>query len=439
MLVQASTLQAIPPEKPGSAPVFIETTIENAHPWVGQEVLLTYTLFFSDTAPGIEDHTKPDHPGIWVQEVDSESMIRSTPASDRGIRLRKAVIRQLRVVPMQQGRLSVSNYKLKCLIPKSGELSLDSRNDTEAIVTAPPAIFQVRPLPKPLPAGFGGAVGTFSLAVSPETNLIHAGEPLTLLITLSGKGNLETQPALNVTVPEGLRYEASAVPAIVASGRNSTQSSVTTRITMMAVKAGSFRFRPVSLTFFNPETGHYDTIRCNEIAVRVSPATAISSPAQPAISAPSSAGHSDPWPPVMVTLSGLVLVLLFGLHYRNFKQKTEAPRAQSALKLQSVPNAPVQTTETRSSSLLKSPEALRSELFAAMKQLGIANPGGMTSKHLCRKLDTLNVAPQTVSEAGILLASIDQALYTPGKVRREQLEVMNRNTSRIITELLVRR
>ncbi|WP_164114735.1 protein BatD [Serratia marcescens] len=46
------------------------------------------------------------------------------------------------------------------------------------IVTAPTAIIQARALPKPAPADFSGAVGHFTLSVSPENSTVHAGEPL---------------------------------------------------------------------------------------------------------------------------------------------------------------------------------------------------------------------------------------------------------------------
>lgn len=440
LLLPLSITQATVPEKPGTAPVFIETTIDNPKPWVGQEVLLTYTLFFRETAPGIEDQSKPEHPGLWVQEVDTESFINSTAVSVKGIRFRKAVIRQLRVVPMQNGRLSVANYQLKCFIPKTGDLSLDSRNDTETIITAPPAIIQARPLPIPIPAGFSGAVGSFSLSVSAEKSRIHTGEPLTLFITLSGKGNLDARPAMTISIPDGFRHERSAVPTIVTSGATAAHSSVTTKIALTAINAGSFSFRPVSLTFFNPGTERYDTIRSNEIAVMVTPAPLITSPVKPPSpsTAPDPEGDTDPSALFMAALSGLVLALIFGLHHRYLKQRSDTLLKPATPKKQGAPKSPA-VPAPRTTAALKSPETLRGELYAAMKQLGITNPGGMTSKNLCRKLETLNVTKQTANEAGKLLASIDHALYTPGDASQAHLDSMNQNTARVITELLSRR
>ncbi|NTU52344.1 MAG: protein BatD [Chlorobiaceae bacterium] len=437
LFFSGSNLQAQLAEKPASPPIFIETTIDNPMPWVGQEVRLTYTLFFRDAAPGIEDKTKPDHPGLWVREINPENYINSTPVSVKGVLFRKAIIKQLRVVPMQSGKLSVANYRLKCLIPKNGEVTLDSRNDTETLVTAPPAMLQATALPTPAPAGFSGAVGLFSLSVSPETDSIHAGELLRLSITLAGTGNLDAQPMLTVILPEGVRKESSAVPAIVSTGNTpSAQASVTTRISLMPEHAGLFRFRPVRLTFFNPKTERYQTISSNEVTVRVFPAAAPTVQPQMKVLSPIRlpAKPADPWSPVMITLSGSVLLLIFGLHRRNMNKKRKVVPSAAGPKQPDTPKSPASSVD-QTQATQKSPESLRSELYEAIKNTGIANPSGMTSKDICTRLEMLNISPQTVAEAGKLLATIDHALYTPGDTNHEQLVAMNRRAAQVITNL----
>lgn len=444
LLLPASVTQAAPSGKSDAPQVFIETTIDNTKPWVGQELTLTYTLYFREAAPGIEDHAKPDHPGLWVHETEAEKYISSTPVEVKGILFRKAIIRRLRLMPMQSGRLSVTNYRLKCLIPNNGANTFDSRNDSETIVTAPPATLDAKPLPKPAPAGFNGAVGDFTLQAAPTANRIHVGEPLSLIITLSGNGNMEAQPALTVTLPDGLHRNEANVPSVTASAHDPSSSSLTTKITLMAEHTGSFRFRPVSLTFFNPQSAQYATIESNEVSISVIPGATPEVRQQPeelAPSSPSSGTTATPWPLLMALLSGSTLLFIFTMHARTIKKRSNTTHPASPRPAQppaplTPPKPSVQAPSTpKTPAPLKSPESLRRDIYEAIQKAGIANPSGMTTKEIGAKLVTLSIDAQAVTEACILLAAIDHALYTPGDTAREHLDAMNRKTAQLIATL----
>lgn len=422
--------------------LFIESTLDNAKPWVGQETRLTYTLFFSAAAPQIEDKSQPEHPAIWARELPPENYIDSTPVSKNGQLFRKAVVKQLRLVPLQSGKLPVSGYRLRCLVPAQGEASLDSRNDIESVVTAPSVTLQARALPKPAPADFSGAVGHFTLSVSPVNSTIHAGEPLSLSVTISGKGNLDTPPPLTAMLPEGIQREPSATPpdTVVAKG---SISSVSTKMSLIASKVGAFRFVPVKLTAFDPETGRYETVSSNAIAIRVTPGQPAAPPVMPPPSAAAMPAHDAAKAPdastgpLIAIMSAAVLALIFGLHIRytkRYKRNGASPKNPAEVAKLSKPAATPapapQTGEKR-----KSPQALRNELYSLLKKTGIQNPAGLTSRELGTQLTEMGVTAQTIAALTVLLSAIDHALYAPGQVSPEKLETMNRNAVEVMATL----
>ncbi|NTW55362.1 MAG: protein BatD [Chlorobaculum sp.] len=439
LLLSASNAQAANAGNTSGGKLFIESSLDNGKPWVGQEVRLTYTLFFSGTAPQIEDKGQPEHPGLWVREIAPENYIDSAPVSKNGVLVRKAVIKQLRLVPMQSGMLSVANYRLRCLVPQSGAASLDSRNDVESIVTAPTATLQARALPKPAPADFNGAVGHFTLAVSPESSTAHTGEPLILSVTIIGKGNLDTPPPLTVMLPEGIQRDASATSPAAPSQKGAI-SSISTKITVTASKEGAFRFVPIKLTVFDPETGRYETVASHAIAIKVIAG-------QAAMAAPPP--HSIVAPPreeveqagalvntIIVIMAVAVLAVIFGLHIRYMKRHQRPATTQNnpetvKASKPAAPPAPAPQPSTRK----KTPASMRNELFEAIKKIGIRNPSGLTLKELSKELEEKMVKAQTVAAITELLSGIDHALYAPGDVSAEKLESMNREATRIITVL----
>ena len=441
LLLSASNAQAANAENTSGSKLFIESSLDNGKPWVGQEVRLTYTLFFSGTAPQIEDKGQPEHPGLWVREIAPENYVDSAPVSKNGVLVRKAVIKQLRLVPMQSGRLSVTNYRLRCLVPQNGQASLDSRNDVESIVTAPPATLQARALPKPAPADFNGAVGHFTLSVSPESSTAHTGEPLNLAVTISGQGNLDTPPPLTVMLPEGMQREASAAPSVAASQKGST-SSISAKITLTASKEGEFRFVPVKLTVFDPETGRYETIASNAITIKVTAGQAATAAPQPPPLSIVAPPREEAKPAgvlvnaIIAIMAVTVLALIFGLHNRYMRRYKRPATSQSnpAAVKPSKPAAPPAPTP-QPSARKKTPASMRNELFEAIKKIGIRNPSGLTLKELGKELEEKMVKAQTVAAITELLSGIDHALYAPGDVSAEKLESMNREATRIITVL----
>jgi hypothetical protein len=438
LMLPASNARAANSGTPSGSKLYIESSLDNANPWVGQQVRLTYTLFFSGTAPQIEDKSQPEHPGIWAREITPENYIDSSPVSKNGALFRKAIIKQLRLAPLQSGKLTVTGYRLRCLVPQQGEASLDSRNDVETIVTAPPATLQARALPKPAPADFSGSVGHFTLAVSPASSTIHAGEPLNLSVTISGKGNLDATPPLTVLLPEGIQREASATPPDTVAAKGST-SSVSTTMTLIASKEGEFRFVPVKFIAFDPESGRYETVASNAIAIRVTAGLAATPQPPPAAAMPIRDDAKAPDAsngPLIALMSAAVLALIFGLHFRYTKQYKRAGTANKS-RDEAKPSRPAATPAPATSAKTdgKSPQSLRTELYEALKKTGIRNPAGLTSNELGKLMREKRVKAQTIAEVMALLSGIDHALYALGEASPEKLEAMNRNAALIMASL----
>lgn len=421
-LAQAKNSGATPMDS-----LFIEASVDNARPWVGQEIFLTYTLFFRDVAPGIKDKTIPEHPGLWLEEVSPENYISSSPATVNGTMLRKAIVKQIKLVAMQSGKLSITNYRLGCFLPKDRQITLDSKNDIETIVTAPPAVIDARALPKPAPEGFSGAVGSFSVSVSPEKSQVSAGEPLTLFITISGRGNLNALPPVVLNLPPGLRKEESAISSLQQNKAGVKEESVTTRITLTPEKIGNFRFVPVRLTLFDPWKARYETIASKEITVTVvpgkitaqQPGGTYTSPEKPS----RSFQFSSSW--IMLTMAAVVVSIIFGL-FALGKRKSDPNTVRTV-------EEPVTPTPVQAGRL--SAESLRRQLYDALKKSGIRNPGGLASKELRKKLGERKVKEKTADAILELLAKIDQAIYAPGETSPEQLDAMNRSAVQIVVDL----
>jgi hypothetical protein len=408
--------------------LFLDAAIDNRTPYVGQEVILTYSLYFVNIAPRIVDTGKAEHPGLWAQEVTPEGYIKSTPATVGGKSFKKAVVKQLKLLPMQAGNLSVSNYRLRCFLPSNTGIGKEGSRDIETVITAPTTVIVAKPLPKGAPEGFNGAVGDFSIELSSNRFQVHAGEPLTLAIKISGRGNLKEFPQVALKLPEGFRQAETSVPTVTRENSGREGEAVSSKITLISDHAGSTRFTPIRLTAFNPWKVGYETISSEQIAITVLPAEKTPQQSSPDSISPAPPDRSA-WLPPAAMISMAIAVLLFVALFFLFAGKH---RKKRPAQIEITPDQPQMTAAPQTP---ESAESLRGRLYEALGKAGIQNPAGLTSQQLKMALTGLKVKPECAEALLEFMKMIDHAVYTPGKTSREALEKLNRKASSVFEAL----
>jgi hypothetical protein len=133
---------------------------------------------------------------------------------------------------------------------------------------------KVRVLPLPdagRPADFSGAIGKFTISASATPKQVTVGDPITLTVTVSGKGNFDRLaiPALD-SDNEWKTYAASSkftpTDALGYAGRKvSEQAIVPQQATSSAVPARRF-------SYFDPDKRRYVELDTQPIALTVAPA-----------------------------------------------------------------------------------------------------------------------------------------------------------------------
>lgn len=134
----------------------------------------------------------------------------------------------------------------------------------------------VKPLPETgRPPEFRGAVGSFSLSLKASPLTLSVGDPISLEFVVSGPGNYETvqAPALPAAnLADWRTYDARKIidPNDVSDGVKPGRASFS-QIVMPQTQAAEIP--PFELTFFDPETGAYETRRTDPIPIEVAPDT----------------------------------------------------------------------------------------------------------------------------------------------------------------------
>ena len=399
--------------------LFLTTHVSNQNPFAGEEVELTYTLFFKGIAPKIRDVEKPVHQGIWAEDNTPQGLIPSKPEVINGATYRNAVIKHMKLVPIQSDTLSVTGYRLLCTIPRDLSIGIESEPDDSLTLSAPGIILHVKTLPEPKPAEFNGAVGIFTASASTDRDTVSAREPLRLTTTITGKGSFRTLPEIPLSLPDGF----SLIETADAQKENPspTESSIgfTRTVTLNADTQGTFTFSPVTFSAFDPVKQRYTTVTSEKLTLTVLPAAekSLSEPPLAETGVQQEQEPSNP-PPLLKLLLALPIALTAVLLYFLLKKFLLAGNRYPGKKQIRKPAHSL-------------PE-LRDKLYTAVELCCCMDPQSLTRSELKRELKKQGIGKTISHKLLILLDEIDRAEFAPGKPSQEELEELRQACKAVV-------
>lgn len=121
------------------------------------------------------------------------------------------------------------------------------------------------------PPGYAGAVGQgFSIEVSADRTVVHAGDPIRLTFTLRGDGNLESAGLAPLGYVGGLDPGKFRSPESDATGiMNEDGRSKRFEVTVRVLDESVDQIPPVTYAWFDPERQQFHTARTSPIALQV--------------------------------------------------------------------------------------------------------------------------------------------------------------------------
>lgn len=148
----------------------------------------------------------------------------------------------------------------------------------QVTVTADATPLQVKPLPVTgRPADFSGAVGNFKIVGQSSASEVKAGEPLTVTVSISGRGNFDRIASPQLEQAPGWRsYPATSTMKadddIGLSGTKTFQIS-------LVPSGGQTEVPPLHFSYFDPEQEKYISLSTDKIPVKVDGSIATPTPA----------------------------------------------------------------------------------------------------------------------------------------------------------------
>ena len=254
--------------------IFLKMQLEKTRLYINEEVTLIIKLYVSET--GLRDIEYPSyhHEGFSAGEFTKPERLRDT---FRGMRYDVLEFRQT-LFGIKEGDYVLGPAKLNCkMVVRDGSSRRTSIFGVSVFMDDPigqgyktyPIELEsdeipvtILPFPKKdKPSNFQGAVGNFNFDVKTSTKEVKIGDPVTLTMTVSGSGNLDTVTAPNIEASDKYKtYE----PQVTKKGDRKTYEQIIIPKTKELTEIPA-----VSFSFFNPIRGKYETLREGPFPIKV--------------------------------------------------------------------------------------------------------------------------------------------------------------------------
>ena len=266
------------PEVIAAQNVHLVAEVSNPTPYLNERITIVYKLYVSNNVSITSqwrEINSPRYADFWSKNIDSQKL-NLFEGKYQGEDYRYVVLKTTVLYPQKTGPLEIEPLTLDVPIDVPGKRrNIFGRSLTTRVnktISAGKRTITVKPLPlEGRPDNFTGAVGDFSFTVKANKKVLEVDQALTLQLTVSGKGNLNTLSIPTLKVPSALEVYEPQRKENIRTRASGISGSVSMGYTVVPQEKGSYPISSISFSFFNPDTQSYQEVSSNQIIVRVTP------------------------------------------------------------------------------------------------------------------------------------------------------------------------
>ena len=278
-------IKVLPPDKANEAAssgssniggdeLFVRMNVSKRSVYEQEGFLVTFKLYSLYDA-ALNDVKFPEFEGFLSQDIELNPQW--TLENYNGRNYRTVVIKQTVLYPQRSGKITIEGGKYDAVVrirSKQRVRSIfddffDTYQDVKRVLTTPPVTIDVKPLPSGKPASFRGAVGSYTMKASINSDHIKTNEAVTINIVLSGNGNIKLAKNPEISFPNDFEVYDPKVDNNIKT--TSSGTSGTKSIEYMAIPryAGDFEIPAVQFSYFDPKDGSYKTLSSQPFKLHV--------------------------------------------------------------------------------------------------------------------------------------------------------------------------
>jgi len=270
------------------ADVFLEATPNKRSAYIGEQIVLTYKLYFTIPISQLTISKAPSYSGFWTKDItDNNGTLQQSSIVRDGKQYMVATVQQVVLIPQKAGTLTIDPLDISCIaqIRKQkarqrtndpfedffGDVMGNSYTNVKKDIKSQPINIEVMPVPTAnRPETYKGAVGQFTFNSSIDKTEMQSNDAFTLTFTVSGKGNIELLEMPKPVFPPD--FEVYDPKITTQTKNNSFGISGTKKAEYVVIPrvSGYFKLEQTNFTYFDPQKGKFVTIPSDEYDLNIS-------------------------------------------------------------------------------------------------------------------------------------------------------------------------
>ena len=256
------------------ADIFMRLTLSRNSVVVGEPVTATLKIYHRANLVGFENAKFPTFKGFWSQEVEAPSNVEFQREEVNGTVYNSALLRRWVIIPQKAGDVTIDPAEIVCLVNVQRRRSTGSIFDDffgsdyatvrQRVYTSSPTL-HVAALPAGAPSSFGGGVGEFAVKAKVSKDTLSAHDAASLVVTVSGKGNIALLEAPKVSFPPD--FEVYDVKSTTSG--SATSGSKTFEYPFIPRSHGDFTIAPVKYSYYDVKARQYRTAQTDSLRLSV--------------------------------------------------------------------------------------------------------------------------------------------------------------------------
>jgi len=440
--------------------VFVRAEVSKRSAFQGEQIVLTYWLYSPYVPVGVQVDDDPPLTGFWVEEVAPDPNRSGERRTIEGKPYLAFPVKERVVFPTSNGSLSIPPITLSTAFRLTSGDPFDAffaRASSPVVVRSQPVTIVVAPLPSSgRSADFHGAVGQFELQAKVSQEEVAAGDPVTLTLSIAGKGNLRSVTPPDLPELKGFRAFDPNTKETARAGSSGLEGEKSWEYVLVPESSGVKEVGPWRFQYFDPEEKKYVTASVGPLQMKVvGDAIAASSglggnvaprrdvtllredirflkPAPPRLGAESRSFHESPW-----FYGALVLPIVWNFALLLYLKKQEKEKTHSHLFRSRRAHRMARARLKKAAKLVSEGskdfyDEIAAALYRYVADKSAASPSGLTSSSIAVLLAEHSVPEELRREFQDVLGTCEEVRFTPGARSREDMDSLRRRTEELI-------
>jgi len=256
--------------------IHLVAKVSKTSAYLNEPITVEYGLYVSHRAGfnSLNVKSTPKYEGFWNHMMEQKQM-QVTEAQLNGKNYRYIALQKAVILPQKEGVLQIDPLELEIdeqyFTGRTDVFGMPEIGIRKKVYSSGTKQIKVKPLPLDnQPAGFTGGVGSYTFSARINKNTVKANEPLELLLTVQGKGNLDLLTLPKPVVPDGLElYDPEKADRITKNMLSGMEGSKSEKYVIVPQYKGTYTIQPVSFSYFDIATKSYKTITSDPVTIEV--------------------------------------------------------------------------------------------------------------------------------------------------------------------------